>query len=199
MQIRNRFLGNYLKSLALLLLAALCLNATEHHGVVKFGGQPVPGATVTATQGDKKLSIVTDQQGAYSFPELADGVWSFEVEMLCFGTLKQDVTVAAGAAESQWELKLLSFDEIKATAVAPEAPPPQTSGLTVRQPDAAPGNDKTAPAANGPNAAKNGAAAQSAGSQRGFQRTDVNATANAPAPSAEPAAPSSELAGQSPG
>jgi trimeric autotransporter adhesin len=197
MQIRNRFFRNSLKSLALAILAASCLNATEHHGVVKFGGQPVPGATVTAAQGDKKLSIVTDQQGAYSFPDLADGVWSFEVEMLCFAPIKQDVTVASGAAESQWELKLLSFDEIKASAVTPE-PPPQTSGLAVRQPDAATGaSDKTAPAANAPNAAKN--APQNAGSQRGFQRTDVNATANAPAPSAEPAAPASELAGQSPG
>ncbi len=203
MQIRNRFRGNYLRSLALAILAASCLNATEHHGVVKFGGQPVPGATVTAVMsgnGDKKLSIVTDQQGAYSFADLTDGVWSFQVEMLCFGTIKQDVTVAAGAAASEWELKLLPFDEIKAAAVTQETtPPPQTSGLTVRPQDATPnGGDKTAPSTNGTNAAKNGATPQNAGSQRGFQRTDVNATANAPAPSAEPATPAGDsAAGQS--
>src|ERR1700691_4696219 len=118
MQIRK-----HTRLLAVALSAALCLNASEQHGTVKFGGLPVPGATVTATQGDKKLTVITDPQGAYSFPDLADGSWSIEVDMLCFATIKQDVTVAAGAPASEWELKLLPFDEIKATAVAAPAAP----------------------------------------------------------------------------
>ena len=65
-------------------LAVSVLAASEHHGIVKFGGLPVPGATVTAVQGEKKLVAVTDQQGAYSFADLADGVWNLQVEMLCF-------------------------------------------------------------------------------------------------------------------
>ena len=28
--------------------------ASEYHGQVTFGGLPVPGATITATQGDQK-------------------------------------------------------------------------------------------------------------------------------------------------
>src|SRR6266699_1664316 len=59
-----------------ILLAAMSLAAAEHHGQVKFGGLPLPGATVTATQGDKKFVAVSDLQGAYSFPRLADGVWT---------------------------------------------------------------------------------------------------------------------------
>ena len=42
--------------------------------------------------------MVTDQMGVYSFPDLAEGTWSVQVEMQGFAPLKQDVTVAAGAA-----------------------------------------------------------------------------------------------------
>ena len=63
--------------------------------MVKFGGLPVPGATVTATRGDKKIASITDAQGAYSFPDLQDGKWSLEVGMLGFSPLKADVDVAA--------------------------------------------------------------------------------------------------------
>ena len=35
--------------------------ATEYFGQVTYGGVPVPGATVTATQGSKAASVVTDQ------------------------------------------------------------------------------------------------------------------------------------------
>jgi len=45
----------------------------EHHGQVMFAGFPVPGATVTAEQGDKKFIAITDQKGVYSFPEVAEG------------------------------------------------------------------------------------------------------------------------------
>ena len=66
------------------------LAASEHHGQVKFGGLPMPGATITATQGDKKLVTISDTQGMYSFPDLPEGAWIFEVEMLCFAPIKQD-------------------------------------------------------------------------------------------------------------
>ncbi|HLW77230.1 MAG TPA: carboxypeptidase-like regulatory domain-containing protein, partial [Bryobacteraceae bacterium] len=78
------------------LLAASCLSATEFHGFVKFGGLPMPGATVTATQGDKKVVTVTNGDGAYMFPDLADGTWTVTVDMQCFKPDKQDVAVAAG-------------------------------------------------------------------------------------------------------
>ena len=49
-------------------------SASEYHGRVMYGGVPVPGATVTVTEGTKQLSTVTDGQGVYEFPDLADGV-----------------------------------------------------------------------------------------------------------------------------
>jgi trimeric autotransporter adhesin len=186
MQIRN-----HSRLLAVVLSAALCLNASEQHGTVKFGGLPVPGATVTATQGDKKLTIITDQQGAYSFPDLADGSWNIEVDMLCFATIKQDVTVAAGAPASEWELKLLPLDEIKATAVAAPPPPPLT-GVTVQTPESA------QPAAADNKSGKNAPAAGAGNGSGGFRRTDVNATSTAPPASGDTPPPTSDaFAGQS--
>src|SRR5215468_4573069 len=91
-------------ALALLLIAPL-LFASEHHGVVKFGGLPLPGVTITATQGDKHFSAVTDLQGAYSFPDLTDGVWNFHIEMQCFETLDREVAVASNAPAAEWTLK----------------------------------------------------------------------------------------------
>ena len=99
--------------------------ASEHQGQVTFGGLPVPGATVTATQGSKELSTITDRQGLYSFPELTDGTWTIEVKMTGFSTIKQDVAIAADAPAAKWELKMLPLDQVKAeikAAVSPAAP-----------------------------------------------------------------------------
>ena len=59
-------------------VAPVLAQASEHHGIVRFAGLPVPGATVTAAQGDKKLVAVTDPQGIYAFADLADGVWNLQ-------------------------------------------------------------------------------------------------------------------------
>src|SRR5467141_970124 len=77
--------------------ARASLLASQHAGQVTFGGLPVPGATVTAMQGDKELVITTDQQGVYRLADLADGTWTVRIEMLGFSTLTETVTVAADA------------------------------------------------------------------------------------------------------
>lgn len=106
---------------ALGLCSLLC--AADHHGLVKFGGLPVPGATVTATQAAQRFTTTTDPQGAYSFTGLADGAWTIRVEMLCFAPIERDVAVAPAALASEWELKPLPFSEIQAAA----PPPPQAA------------------------------------------------------------------------
>ncbi len=101
-----------------LLAAAGAAMASEYHGIVSFNGLPVPGVTVTVTQGGKKFVTVTDTQGFYSFPTLADGAASIQLEMTGFSTIKQEVTVAPDGAMAKWELKLMSLEEIR-TAVKP--------------------------------------------------------------------------------
>src|ERR1035441_9553547 len=148
------------------------LLASEHRGVVKFGGLAVPGATVTATRGDKKLVAITDPRGVYTFADLADGVWNLQVEMLCFATLKNEVAIAPNAPSPEWELKLLPLDEIKAAA-----PPPAPSAGA--PPAAAPAISPAAatpPARKGSKAAKAAADAAAEKARPGFQRADLNAS-----------------------
>src|SRR5260370_21220518 len=115
-------------------LALSALTASEHHGQVTFGGLPVPGATVTAIQAGKKLVAVTDQQGAYAFPNLADGVWTIQVEMLCFSTIQKDVTIAPDAPSPEWQLKLLPLNEMNSQIKPAAAPAPETSTTTANPP-----------------------------------------------------------------
>ena len=98
------------------LAAPRCAVASEYHGQVTFGALPVPGATITATQGDKKFVAISDPQGTYSFADLADGAWKIEVEMQCFSTVEQTITITPNLPAAKWELKLLSLDQIVAKA-----------------------------------------------------------------------------------
>src|ERR1035438_10443001 len=108
-------------------ITATGLMAAEHHGTVKAGGLPVPGANVTATKGDKKLATTTDENGRYAFTDLADGAWTIEVEMLGFAKLSNEVGVAFDAPAPEWNLKFLSMSAIAAAAAAPATPPPSTA------------------------------------------------------------------------
>lgn len=53
-------------------------------GVVKSANQPIPGATVTATIGDRKIVTTTDQSGHYAFSGAPAGDCSIEVTMFGF-------------------------------------------------------------------------------------------------------------------
>jgi cell division septation protein DedD len=168
--------------LALSIFVARALAGSEHHGQVTFNGLPVPGATVTATQGEKKLVAITDQQGMYSFASLDDGAWKFEVEMLGFATQTQDITIAADTPSTVWELKILTLAQI-----APGLPPPGAASAQTA-------SAATAASANGSAAAA--AAAQAAAKPtKGFQRAAVNSSSSAPAPAADSSQNSSEAAG----
>jgi len=164
-------------------LMALPLSAAELKGQVNFGGLPVPGATVSASQADHNLVAVTDQQGKYSIPDLTDGVWTIQVEMLGFTPIKQDITVAAGIPASDWDLKMLSLDEIKVIAAAA---PPSPAAISYAAPAAEPPANTAVPTP--PAGKKKAAAPPPANAQNGFQRTDLRASTAAP-PSNAPQPP----------
>ncbi len=196
-----QYLAKPFRICALACLAISALVASEHHGVVKFGGLPLPGATVTATQGDKKVEAVANQDGAYSFPDLADGIWTMKVEMLCFAPLTKEVAVASDAPSPEWDMQLLPVSEIKpvaqgapsGTASAPPAgvttsvggTPASGAGATAAagSPNAAAASTPSINAANAasgkpgkpPKKGKN-AAATPTNTSSGFQRADVNAS-----------------------
>src|SRR5690348_15412521 len=173
-----------------ILCAMICLiaggiaAAGELRGLVVFNGAPVPGATVTATQGDKKVVAVTDAQGVYSFADLATGTWSLKIEMAGFATTTNDVSVGPNTPPPPaWELKMLGMDEIHTEAMISEFPAAASAPGTAAAasaPSAPAGTDgvkstagakgaATNPAASpaGANQQANGAAAQTPQTQPG--------------------------------
>src|SRR5262245_61831610 len=107
----------YLLPFLLVLFECCAFAASEHHGQVTIVGVPVPGVTVTAARGDKKIVAVTDAQGTYLFPDLQDGAWTIQVEMLGFAPAMQEIVIMPDAPALQWELKMLAFDEIHAEVI----------------------------------------------------------------------------------
>jgi carboxypeptidase family protein len=122
------------------LLASRIAAASEYHGQVTFGGLPVPGVTITATQGTKKLATTSDQGGVFRFDDLPDGDWKIEVEMQCFSTIQADVKVAPNMAEGNFELQLLPPDQLMASTKLTQAPPiaqPVLNAPAAKKPEAA--------------------------------------------------------------
>lgn len=178
---------NFIRYGAIAGFLILPLIAAEYHGVVKSGGFPLPGAAVTATQGDKKMFAASDQDGVYSFSDLPDGTWQLQVEKPGFSTAKQDVTPGGGLPGAEFELKMLALDEIEAVA-APAAPAPAAVPAPTTTSTAAPGSGTSGPtaasAAKPGSGAKAGAAAAPA---TAFQRTQLAGAAGAPATANDPA------------
>ena len=146
-------INSYLRLLAAVALSAAVVLASESHGTVTLGGLPIPGATVTATQGDKKVTTLTDGMGAYYFPDLADGTWNIQVDMSGFGQLKQDVTVAKDAPPTKFELTMKPLAEMQAQVQAAELsevrPPSSNGGAAQPRPTPqAPAKPKPQPQAN---------------------------------------------------
>lgn len=114
--------------------------AAEYHGIVSFNGFPVPGATVTLTESGKKFVTVTDSQGLYSFPKLADGAAVVTVEMTGFSSATQDVAIGANTPMGKWELQLMSLAQIQ-TALKPV----QSANITEMQTRSEPKRTGNAP------------------------------------------------------
>src|SRR5436190_12008438 len=58
-------------------------------GVVRALGRAIPGATITATQGDRKVVTTTDESGRYQLEGLTPGDWTIRVEMVAFAPVSR--------------------------------------------------------------------------------------------------------------
>jgi hypothetical protein len=101
---------------------------------------------VTATQGTKQLVTTTDDRGRYSFPNLADGVWTIQVEMLGFESAKRDIGVAPDAPSPTWDLRFQSESEIVSALASKPEPSPAAAAPAVAATPSAP----AAPPASAP-------------------------------------------------
>ena len=151
-------------------MAVSVLMASEYRGTIKSSGLPLPGVTVTATQGDKKVVTTTDERGAFYFPDLADGVWTLEADMLGFARLTREVGVARVTPSPEWEMKLLSQEALLASLA-----PAQPASAVAKPAPPAPG----APAARGNTPQARNRPLQPGQTPAGFQRLDVNQSADA--------------------
>jgi hypothetical protein len=160
-------------TLALFCLPLCSLFAAEQKGQVQFGGLPVPGATVTATSasgGDtKKISVITDDRGTFTFPDLAAGVWTLEVEMLAFEPVKKELTVGLLPESPSFDLKALPVPTAVPSQKPATAPTSTVSTL------AGPAPEPASPVKKG-----------------GFQKADVKAAAQAAQLPAEPPPPAGD-------
>jgi hypothetical protein len=70
--------------------AAACL---AQSGQVKADGQPIPAAMVRATQGDRILTTLTDQNGEFHFEGMTPGQWNVEAQMFGFESARKEVQI----------------------------------------------------------------------------------------------------------
>jgi trimeric autotransporter adhesin len=160
MQIRTWF-----RTAAITAATVFALTAAEHKGVVKFGTIPIPGATVTAKQGEKTLTALTDGTGNYTIPDVGEGPLSIKIEMRGFTPVEKEVPAADPA---EWTLTMLPMAEITSSAVT-EVKIAEAPKVEIKRPA-----NVAAPAATNTKSA--------------FQRANVNTT-NAPPPSTAEATP----------
>ena len=126
-------------------LLSLPAIAAEYRGQVTFNSLPLPGAAVTARQGDKAVSAMSDAQGAFSFPDMGAGVWSVEVEKPGFAPVKKDLAAGTGLPGPALEMTMLPIEEMGASAVS--TPAPAAATVTVAAPAAPPATAASGPAA----------------------------------------------------
>ena len=98
-----------------------------------------PGATVRATQGERSLVTLTDDNGAFRFDGMTPGAWVIEADMFGFDHVRRDVQVATTptnfdltlqlSARATVRLRLLPVRRRKTSNAAPNFQPTQTDAI----------------------------------------------------------------------
>src|ERR1700733_14639776 len=81
------------------------LLAIQQSGSVRAADQLIPGATVTARQGDMKVVTYTDENGRYTL-NLTPGEWNIQIQILGFTPVQEQVTVGTLPSFKDWTLEM---------------------------------------------------------------------------------------------
>ena len=73
------------------------LPAADFTGRVASKNLPIPGATVTLTQADKKFTVYTKEDGSFVVRNLPDGPWTLEIS--AFGFVKSSTAIVTPPAK----------------------------------------------------------------------------------------------------
>jgi hypothetical protein len=141
--------------------------AAQQNGAVRAADRFVPGATVTARLGERKVIVYTDEHGRYTM-DLTPGVWEVQVEMFEFTPVHAEVTVTGEPGFREWAIEIprpgetAPKTEVIPEAKAPEAKVPPGLPQPPAQPAARVLRDRSGPAGQRP--------------RPGFQNAQVKAT-----------------------
>ena len=114
--------------------------ASDLQGRVLFSGLPVPGATVTATQGDRTVATVSAEDGVFRLAGVSEGAWSVRVEMRGFVTETRGLTLPLAESPLTIPLTMRRYEDIVGGGAPPPRPPVTAPGEPApadTQPDAA--------------------------------------------------------------
>ena len=114
--------------------------ASDLQGRVLFSGLPVPGATVTATQGDRTVATVSTEDGVFRLAGVSEGAWSVRVEMRGFVTETRGLTLPLAESPLTIPLTMRRYEDIVGRGAPPPRPPVTSPGEPApadTQPDAA--------------------------------------------------------------
>ena len=87
----------------------LAPRAWAQTGTVKSEGQPLPGATVRATQGDRVLTTLTDGNGEFKLDKMTPGAWTMDVAMFGFAAGHREVQIGASPSKIDFTLEIGTF------------------------------------------------------------------------------------------
>ncbi|MBV9265345.1 MAG: TonB-dependent receptor, partial [Acidobacteriaceae bacterium] len=113
-------------SAALLLVLSAVLSRAQS-GFIRSAGQPIPGATVTASQGDRSVSTITDADGHYAFGPLDPGPWTVHIEIFGFEPVTEQINFGQAKGPTNFDLRLKSFE--------PAQPRPTPGAYAARNPN----------------------------------------------------------------
>ncbi|HWD97448.1 MAG TPA: carboxypeptidase-like regulatory domain-containing protein, partial [Bryobacteraceae bacterium] len=122
-----------LRSSCLVFIFALAAAADVQNGVVRSGGQAIPGAAVTAVCGTDRITTVTDAAGRFEMGGLpANGSCQFSVAMFGFESAARQSTVSSSSLDFSLQL------QTRATLPAPPSAPQSAAAKPPAQPAQSP-------------------------------------------------------------
>jgi trimeric autotransporter adhesin len=146
------------------------LAGTKQSGSVRAADQFLPGAAVTAIQGDTKVTTFTDESGRYTL-DLVPGVWDIQVQVFGFTPAHEQLTVGSTPSFKDWTVEMPRIAG---------APPPRPAAQTRNRGGGRGGFGRGGPPGNRPApgaaAGQPGQPAQPGAQRQGFQSAAVTAT-----------------------
>src|ERR1700722_16841920 len=103
------------------------LVSAQQTGSVRAADQFIPGATVTAIQGETKVVGFTDESGQYKL-NLSPGQWDIQIEMLGFTPVQGQITVGSEPGYKDWTLEMPRIQAASTTANTPATASTRTGG-----------------------------------------------------------------------